>query len=65
MASELEKRIVRLEAGQQADDGLARVLIHPACASPEEVHGMVVELRRAHPAAQAVIVLPDNGRDKA
>lgn len=63
MANALEKRIAALEIVQQASDETARVLIHPADASAEEVHDMVADLRRAHPAAQAVIVLPDNGRD--
>lgn len=63
MASELEKRITALEIVQQASNETARVLIHPASASDEEVHGMVAELRRAHPAARAVVAIPDNGRD--
>ncbi len=63
MASELEKRITRLETVQQVSDETARVLIHPADASPEEVHGMVADLRRAHPVAQAIVCIPDNGRD--
>ncbi len=63
MANVLEKRIAALEAEQQADDGLARVLIHPADASAEEVHGMVADLLRAHPAAKAIVCIPDNGRD--
>ncbi len=63
MASALEKRITALEIVQQASDETARVLIHPAAASAEEVHGMVADLRRAHPAAQAIVCIPDNGRD--
>lgn len=63
MANALEKRIAALEIVQQANDETARVLIHPASASDEEVHGMVAELRRTHPAARAVVAIPDNGRD--